>query len=188
MVLVRVFDGKRKTYRYRKDLKRLGFRFDSKPEAHWWAEAGEDEVPGLEEWCFQRRLEIETPFSKRSTDYRKVFFGANGPNCGRERYFCAYCGLPVHQDLITVDHLIAVKQAQRSRFYLEKLRQWGCGSVNEAQNLVACCKRCNSRKGTKAGIWVLRGLVGRSNCFWIIRWVIRLLVVLLGCGWVLAQA
>lgn len=177
MGLVRVFDGKRKTYRYRADLKRLGFSYSPKPEPQWYCEVEDDRLAELEEWCFQRKLEIETPYSKRGWDYRKTFFEANEPNCGQERFFCAYCGLPVHRDKITVDHLIAVKKAQRSKFYLEKLRELDCESVNDVRNLVACCKRCNSRKGTKAGSWVLRGILGRHMGFWWFMWAVRLLLV-----------
>lgn len=176
MFLVRVYDGKRKTYRYRKDLKEKGFVFSSRPEPHWENEVDEDAVFELEDWCFQRKLEIETPFSKRSSDYRKTFFEVNEPNCDKERFFCAYCGLPVHRDRVTVDHLIAVKRAQRSKRYLEKLRAWDCESVNDVKNLVACCKRCNSRKGTKAGFWVVRGKIGRHKIFWWAVWAIRVLL------------
>ena len=178
MVLVKVYDGRRKTYRYRKDLKKLGFRFSETPEAHWWIEASEDEVGRMEDWCFERRLEIETPYSRRSGDYRKVFLEANGPNFGRDRYLCVYCGFPIRQDKVTVDHLIAVKKAQRSRYYLGLLRKWGCASVNDVLNLVPCCRRCNSRKGTKAGIWVIRGLLGRKRWFLALMWLVYVFIII----------
>lgn len=76
MAVVKVYDGKRKTYKFRKELKEIGFRFASEPAPHWWKEVCEDEVWKLEEWCFEKRLEIETPYSMRSTDYRKSFFAA----------------------------------------------------------------------------------------------------------------
>lgn len=180
MVMVKVYDGRRKTYRYRKELKQMGFRFDSKPEAHWASEVSEDSLSGLEDWCFERRLEIETPYSKRSADYRRVFFEANEPNFGRERYLCVYCGLPIRKDRVAVDHLIAVKKAQRSRYYLNLLWKWGCENVNDIRNLVPSCRRCNSRKGTKAGIWVVRGLLGRKKGFWVAMWMFYTLIVIWG--------
>ena len=182
MALVRVYDGRRKAYRYRKALKAMGFRFASEPAAHWWNEVSEDRVRELEEWCFERRLEIETPYTRRSTDYRKAFFGAFEPNLGKDRYLCVYCGLPVRKEKITVDHLIAVKRAQRSRVYLGLLRRWGCESVNDVRNLVPSCRRCNSRKGTKAGSWVVRGLLGRKKAFWVTVWCFYALAAAAGLG------
>lgn len=177
MVLVKIYDGMRGTYRYRRELKRLGFRFHSKPEVHWWAEVGDSEVGRLEDWCFHRKLEIETSYTRRSSDYRKAFFEAKEPNCGKKRYFCAYCGFPIRKDEVTVDHLIAVKRAQRSKFYLRLLRRMGCESVNDVRNLVPACKRCNSKKGTRAGRWVIKGLLGRSGLVWGIRWCVYLIII-----------
>ena len=169
-VKVRIYDGRKNTYRYRRDLRRMGFLFQGEPDKCWCGEVDVVEVGALEDWCFKRKLEIETPYSRRSSDYRRVFFEACAPNAGKCRYFCAYCGFPVRKERITVDHLIAVKRAQRSRFYLNLLRKWDCESVNDVRNLVPSCRRCNSRKGTKAGVWVLLGELGRHSLFWIVMW------------------
>ena len=182
LVKVRIYDGQRSTYRYRRELRNMSFCFQSEPDKCWYGEVEASEIGALEEWCFKRRLEIETPYSKRSSDYRKVFFEAFVPNAGKHRYFCAYCGFPVRKERITVDHLIAVKRAQRSRFYLNLLRKWCCGSVNDVRNLVPSCRRCNSRKGTKAGVWVLLGKLGRYARFWVAVWILYG-VLLLGGLW-----
>ena len=47
----------------------------------------------------------------------------------RDSYTCAYCGLDANQ----VDHIIP-----RS-----------AGGTHDLDNLVACCKQCNTRKGSK---------------------------------------
>jgi hypothetical protein len=47
----------------------------------------------------------------------------------RDNYMCAYCGLDANQ----VDHIIP-----RS-----------AGGTHDLDNLVACCKQCNTRKGSK---------------------------------------
>ena len=47
----------------------------------------------------------------------------------RDNYTCAYCGLDANQ----VDHIIP-----RS-----------AGGTHDLDNLVACCKQCNTRKGSK---------------------------------------
>mgnify|MGYP003314656917 CR=1 FL=1 len=180
LIEVCIYDGQKKTYHFRRELRKMGFRFQNEPDKCWYSEVEASELVALEDWCFKRRLEIETPYSKRSADYRKAFFEANTPNAGRSRYFCAYCGLPMRKDRITVDHLIAVKRAQQSRFYLNLLRKWGCDSVNDVRNLVPSCGRCNSRKGTKAGVWVLRGKLGRRAWFWVVKWSVYGIIVLGG--------
>lgn len=177
MAFIRVFDGRRRTYRYRQELRRLGLQFSANPEPHWKAEVSEDCLCELEDWCFDRKLEIETPFSRRSNDYRKVFFEACGPNFGKDKYLCVYCGFPIPKAKVTVDHLVAVKKAQRSRYYLRQLKGRGLKSVNDVLNLVPCCKRCNSRKGAKAGVWVFRGQLGRCKRFWYFVWVLELLSI-----------
>lgn len=175
MVYIRVFDGRSSTYRYRNELKRLGLRFSASPEPHWEAVVSEGCLREIEDWCFDRRLEIETPFSKRSSNYRKAFFDAYEPNFRKDRYLCVYCGTPLRKAKVTVDHLIAVKQAQSSRYYLRRLQDRGFESVNDVRNLVPCCKRCNSRKGAKAGLWVAIGRVGKHKRFWYLVWILELL-------------
>ena len=49
----------------------------------------------------------------------------------RDGYVCAYCG----QDATTVDHVQSIKAG---------------GDPLSLENLVACCKRCNSAKGSRS--------------------------------------
>jgi len=49
----------------------------------------------------------------------------------RDGYVCAYCG----QDATTVDHIQSIKSG---------------GDPISLENLVACCKRCNSSKGSRS--------------------------------------
>jgi len=49
----------------------------------------------------------------------------------RDGYVCAYCG----QDATTVDHIVALKNG---------------GDPISLENMVACCKRCNSSKGSRS--------------------------------------
>lgn len=49
----------------------------------------------------------------------------------RDGYVCAYCG----QDATTVDHIVSIKAG---------------GDPLSLENLVACCKRCNSAKGSRS--------------------------------------
>ena len=49
----------------------------------------------------------------------------------RDGYVCIYCG----QDANTVDHIVPIK---------------GGGDPIALDNMVACCTRCNSRKGSRS--------------------------------------
>ena len=49
----------------------------------------------------------------------------------RDGYVCAYCG----QDANTVDHIVSIKHG---------------GDPISLENMVACCKRCNSSKGSRS--------------------------------------
>jgi len=49
----------------------------------------------------------------------------------RDGYVCTYCG----QDALTVDHIVPIKNG---------------GDPIALDNMVACCKRCNSAKGSRS--------------------------------------
>ena len=49
----------------------------------------------------------------------------------RDGYTCVYCG----QDANTVDHVVSLKAG---------------GDPISLENMVACCKRCNSSKGSRS--------------------------------------
>jgi 5-methylcytosine-specific restriction endonuclease McrA len=57
----------------------------------------------------------------------------------RDGYECAYCG----QDATTVDHIVSLKSG---------------GDPIALDNMVACCKRCNSSKGSRSqGVFLASG-------------------------------
>jgi 5-methylcytosine-specific restriction endonuclease McrA len=56
----------------------------------------------------------------------------------RDGYTCVYCG----QDATTVDHIVSLKAG---------------GDPISLENMVACCKRCNSSKGSRSqGVFLAR--------------------------------
>ena len=56
----------------------------------------------------------------------------------RDGYTCAYCG----QDADTVDHVVSIKAG---------------GDPISLENMLACCKRCNSAKGSRSqGVFLAR--------------------------------
>lgn len=62
-----------------------------------------------------------------SRDYKRVRLVV----LARDGYTCAYCG----QDANTVDHVVSIKAG---------------GDPISLENMVACCKRCNSSKGSRS--------------------------------------
>ena len=62
-----------------------------------------------------------------SNDYKRVRLVV----LARDGYVCAYCG----QDATTVDHIVSIKAG---------------GDPINMENMVACCKRCNSSKGSRS--------------------------------------
>ena len=125
------------------------------------------------------RLKIRNSLGHRRTDYRRRFFSENTGDIGG-KYICAYCGKWLKKDKVVVDHLYPVKNASKSVEYQKKLRRHGIRKINDNKNLVASCDKCNRKKGTKGGLWILRGKIGRHRAVWFIRYFIRLLIILFG--------
>ena len=96
--------------------------------------------------------------SLRSLDYRKHYF--EGHNGYFEIYCCSYCGRLLFKKDATVDHIVPVHAAERMRLVRWLYRREE-GGINSAKNLTTACSRCNSAKGSKCGIWLLRGWMGR---------------------------
>lgn len=87
----------------------------------------------------------------RNSSYRNEFLSAVQPVRGK--YRCVYCGRRVKPEKMQVDHVVAVHLAQRG-FLAKLLVPKG---VNDISNLVPACRRCNRRKGSKGGLWIIRG-------------------------------
>lgn len=55
----------------------------------------------------------------------------------RDGYICQYCSLQLNSQSSTIDHIIPV--------FMHKNKK----DANTWENMVACCKKCNSKKGDK---------------------------------------
>ena len=122
----------------------------------------------------------------RSGSYRGVFFTHEKGDRGNGKvYHCAYCGRRLKRKNVTVDHVIPVSAAQKTRAGRVAMAFWGINNVNDPANMVAACERCNSRKADSGGLWILRGFIGRSVWFWrILRLAVLLLI--LGAAYLIA--
>ena len=118
--------------------------------------------------------------SERSDDYRKKFFESNKGILSSGIYHCSYCGKILTKKNVSVDHLIPVHRVKR--FSLARLIMLynGINDVNDIRNLVPSCKRCNSKKGSKMGLWLYRGNIGKHFIFWGIIWTVVLSLFIVG--------
>ena len=87
----------------------------------------------------------KTQIKRQKYDYRYHYFKQN-PGLFGKIWFCSQC----HKILwgkknVQVDHIWAL----------------GAGGVNRTINTVAICRKCNSRKSDKMGLWLLNGLLGK---------------------------
>lgn len=99
----------------------------------------------------------------RSGDYRKKFFDKNRP-IFKDYYICAYCGRFLKKKDVTVDHIISIRKAQKSKILQFILRLVKINDINDEKNLTASCETCNKKKGQKLSLsYVLRGILGRKS-------------------------
>lgn len=88
---------------------------------------------------------------ERDETYRTRFIAANPPKNGK--YRCVYCGRRVLKNKMQVDHVIAVNRVKKNWLY----RLCVPNGINDLDNLVPACPKCNRRKGDKGGLWAIRG-------------------------------
>lgn len=177
-VVITIRDGKRPTYRYRRDLAEMGFRYDTGKAAWNLRErVTKDEENNLRIFCRKRKLRIEITGESLARDgaYRKRFF----ENYGRETYLCAYCGRRLSRAAVTVDHIIPVGQLKNKKRSM-RLAILRINNINDTKNLAPACARCNKKKGAKTGLWVVRGFWGKNyRRRLIMNWIRNILIICL---------
>ncbi len=178
--IIIIENGRNSTYDFRSFLYKQGFRFSS---ASRWVKkidsSDKDFIKGMKEYCKHNKLKF-VMYDKRyarSGGYRQEFYKHKKPFY-KDYYLCSYCGLPYHIDKITVDHVIPVEKAKKSKFYRWLLKLRGATGVNDIKNLVPACQSCNSRKNAKGGLWVLLGYLSQLNTFVVIRQLCLLIFII----------
>ncbi len=129
------------------------------------------ELPGLEAACRRAGFSVEVlpECYTRSSSYRRDFIAAfPGP------WRCRYCNeLLEEESLMTVDHVVPVAAASRSRLARWYVDCFCAGDVNSVGNLVPSCSGCNSRKASKVGLWPLRAFLGRFKVWWAFVYIVE---------------
>ena len=169
---IEIRDRKKKTYYFRDELKNMGFKFKRTSEycSCWYAHTDDkDQVEVARTFCKKHKFKFFMYEDKyeRSSNYRKIYFENNKPMF-RDYYICAYCGMPLKGRYVTVDHIIPVKKAKRSRFYQKVMKSLNINDVNDPKNLVSACYSCNARKSSKGRWWVIKGFIGKNKKYWIV--------------------
>ena len=180
MFYLEIQSGRNSTYRYRKKLFRNGFSLirKSSGKAFFSKKVTKAECKKWEwfcRWHGLRSVSYNTRYV-RSNDYRENFLST----ISSKKVFCAYCGTRIPISKITVDHIIPIQKAKTSKSARFLLMVSGINNVNDTRNLVCSCRLCNSRKGTKTGFWIIKGVIGKNQWLWYIRWGIRIVIALTG--------
>lgn len=163
-----MIEARGSTYGQRERLKQAGFRWN--PKKRCWQKEGDDPeryrrmFPGLD-------IHESTRKTQRGSGYRRHVRGRGIAGF----YMCAYCGRITRHP--TVDHIIPVRavshgqECERNRRKL--IRYMHTDDVNAPENLCIACRRCNSRKGTKMGLWIPRAVIGRNTFVQAVRLSLR---------------
>ena len=141
----------------------------------------------LRRYCKEHKfiIHIYPEEYQRNYEYRREFFIHNKPHF-KGKYFCAYCGTLLDPDEVTVDHIISVKRAKKNRLAQWLLTKLKIENINDETNLAAACIDCNCQKGSKLGIWMIRGFLGKHKYFWIsvycifFVWILILIYLVVG--------
>lgn len=81
---------------------------------------------------------------------------------------------------VTVDHIISIRKAQKSKILQFILRLVKINDINDEKNLTASCETCNKKKGQKLSLsYVLRGILGRKSWYWIIYYIVIIVVLVI---------
>lgn len=180
--LIEVYNGINKTYYCRCDLNAFGlsFRKTEKYSGKWVGKADEDKANAIKEYCIKNKLRVNiTDLAyTRAHNYREVYFENNKGIFGDGRYYhCVYCGKILKKDKVTVDHFFPINKVKNSPYSsinIRLLKKFGIEDINDKRNLVCACKSCNSSKGSKGGIWLVRGYLGRFFILWVLFYTLLL--------------
>lgn len=168
---IEIRDGKRTTFKIRKKLKRNGFTFIKTGKYNGYWKKNTSSAKQIRYWKKYSHIGYEcrvydAKLHERNTDYRRDYFEKNYPDV-INRFHCAYCGKLLPREELVVDHLIPVQKAKSSTFWQIILKITGIKNVNNIRNLVGACQRCNTKKGAKTSVWILRGIIGRHYSVWL---------------------
>lgn len=165
----------------RKRLMSIGFSFKTDNGEKFFQkhidDNKSDEIKKVKRFCRRKLLKYRLidDSMDRSTNYRNNFFKSCKGIFGTNVYVCAYCGKFLKKSKVRVDHIIPVYKAKNYKFYRKLLSLRGIKNVNDIHNLTPSCEKCNSKKSADTGLWIIKGLLGRSPYYVIFKELIWLI-------------
>lgn len=163
-------------------LKKMGFNLKINSEGKVWQKQinnkKHSEIQRIKRFCQQqfKYYRFIDESMERSTNYRDCFFKQQKGIFGTKIYICAYCGKFLKRRNVQVDHIIPVYKAKTNFFYRNLLSIRGIKNVNDIRNLTASCKKCNCKKSANGGLWIIKGIFGRSPVRVIVKELIYLII------------
>ena len=180
---VKIYTGILKRIIFGRSIKKMNFHFQKDESGKYYRKHYDDDdkegIREIKKYCRRRllRCTLNVDSMERSTTYRANFFKSDkGIFGGGKYYFCAYCGRILTKSKATVDHIIPIALANRSPRHKRMLTIRGIKTVNDVRNLTASCLKCNSRKGSNGGLWIVRGYFGKSWIRVMLKEIILLLI------------
>ena len=159
------------TERSRKDPRKAFRRFPSTRRTGknmYRIQAEERKERKIRRICRRRHYELKRIYPEnlgRSDHYRRDFFSYYQRPLGG--YRCRYCHRRIPDKKLCIDHIYPIYRTKTGNdFWLRLLR---IEDVNDVRNLAPACRRCNTKKGRSAGIWVLRAILGKYKAYWVLR-------------------
>lgn len=167
------------TERSRRDPRRAFRRFPSvrrTGQALYRIQADERKERKIARICRRRHYILKRKYPEqlgRSDNYRRAFLAQYPRPAGG--YRCRYCHRRIPNAKLTIDHIFPVYMAKTGRTF--PMRLLGIEDVNDVRNLAPACRRCNYRKGSRAGLWIVRAALGKYRVYWILLRLAQLLLL-----------
>lgn len=153
----------------------MGFAFNPINKSYEVYTEDESAIIQYRAFCKANKLKISVANSeyKRNSKYRNNYMETHMDD---KVHICAYCGWPIKKKDITIDHIFPVDKTSKSVRLQKQMKWFGIDDINSEKNLCVAHKSCNSRKGSKTGVWVFKGFLGKIKALWVVRWIGRIIV------------
>lgn len=180
--VIQIKDNGDDNFFLQRKLQKLGFKYVEKSQrTKYWElrNVSTQQMKEIKTFCKRHFLDIEILDQRftASSNYREEFFKHHAPVL-KKYYFCIYCGRLLTRRTLQVDHIVPIHKAKTNKWVRRYLsRKKFQKGVNDYHNLGASCRKCNLSKSDKMGLWTIRGKIGKSNLFQIMRWIIRFLII-----------
>lgn len=164
--LIQAVDDYKTVYSRRSALKKNGYTY-SQSKKCWSKKIYKHQIGRERRFLLRAGLKgrVYSLENMRGPHYRQDYFKTHAPD-RRGYYQCVYCGRKLIRHDVTVDHMIPIHRAATSFWIRLLLTLFGMENVNDPKNLVASCRACNTKKGSKLGLWLVFGCLGRWRFFW----------------------